>query len=341
MRKFILSAIFIPLILMAYSCKKEQKGQAGFSSSSASASVAELSTLNDFKHFPFDPSSSVLSRVKNMPEHLLVEFKKLDKKENYTNYAMTQEDKNLLSRYWDKLPPLIQKTMQKRLTAVFFIENFISSGYTEYLVAEDGSFYTYLILNPKVFKQSIQEWLTYKENTCFYEDQPGYKINIISQNEEKALLAILLHEGTHVVDYDRRITPYTDPNFKKQANIGEQGNSFTQEVWNKYKVPLEENDYRQREEISFYGIGGPNIEITDAVEVYEKNFATPFVSLYAAQNWAEDLAELVMFHHMVNVLGYSYRLEVNRGKKNLFQVEPMKNPRVIARLRHLAVFYQQ
>jgi hypothetical protein len=89
---------------------------------------------------------------------------------------------------------------------------------------------------------------------------------------------------------------------------------FTTAVWQDYRAPLAEYDTPLRSRIGFYGLPGPaRLEFRDAAGLYAWLDGSPFVSLYASQSWAEDLAEAVAWYHYVTVMGGTYTLLVPNG----------------------------
>jgi len=62
----------------------------------------------------------------------------------------------------------------------------------------------------EILKQTISEWTTWKENTCYIKSQNNeYQIMIDAANLD-AIVYVLLHESTHVVDAALNINPHLD-----------------------------------------------------------------------------------------------------------------------------------
>jgi hypothetical protein len=152
-----------------------------------------------------------------------------------------------------------------------------------------------------------------------------------------ALVYVLLHEATHVVDSCLRITPAPRPG-GQPAGAAPAG-TFTEGVWSertthsaRYRDPLLE---RVR-----YRAGGETLAIGQAEAVYTALRRTPFVSLYGSSNWYDDLAEYVALYHLTEVLKQPYRIVLRKGGEEVFVYEPMKSDLVRGRIGQMKRFYE-
>ena len=229
--------------------------------------------------------------------------------------------------------------MEERLVGIYFINNFLGSGFTDYIISEDNKIYTLLILNPSVFRSDLSSWLTYRENTCFISS-PEHRIEVDCGKEYRGLMYILLHETTHVVDYIQLHTPFVEPDMVKIGNFRTDKTAFTDGFWEDYSSPAEDHNYSYRGNLTFYGMGGgPKINISDAAEVYKQLSESPFISLYGSMSWAEDFAELVTFYHLTEKLKQPYTIKFFKGKETPYNLEPAKSPNVLKRIKNLQNLY--
>jgi hypothetical protein len=104
---------------------------------------------------------------------------------------------------------------------------------------------------------------------------------------------------------------------------------------------LSSYDFPNRKNVTFYGDGGPKINISDARELYERLMMTPFVSLYGSMNWAEDFAESMTFYHITQVLGQPYEIRYARNGDQARVFRPMESPRVKERFSILQKLYER
>ena len=162
------------------------------------------------------------------------------------------------------------------------------------------------VITIDTLKGDMSEWMTYRENTCFDSTgSPKVSVHGDCGRRHTGFLYILLHESTHAVDYIRRITPFVEPIIRDVGlGSGLAETEFTSGVWSKYAEPLPAVDFTCQTDAAFYGLGGgPLIPIGEAAAVYSRLSESPFVSLYASMNRAEDLVELVTGNHFCTELG--------------------------------------
>ncbi len=304
-------------------------------------SLAISEPYRNIKNYYFNPELSLTDRIKYKNDLVLNYMKKLDNNTNYKFYKPDISELTKIKTALNLLPPLHKKILEQHLIGIFFIKDFISSGYTDWIMDKNKNIYTIMIFNPRVLKNNISELLTFKENTCFINNNSKYKININCGNRYNSFIYILTHESTHVVDYINNVTPYTEPYFK-DFYTERKKHPFTEGIWQSYFTPKKQFDFPERKNIDFYGLsGGPKIKITDAVKVYKKLSKTPFVSLYGSKNWAEDLAEFTAFYHITQKLHLPYTITVKKNKKIIFKYEPMTSSKVIKRFKAITLFYNE
>jgi hypothetical protein len=138
----------------------------------------------------------------------------------------------------------------------------------------------------------------------------------------------LVHESTHVLDYVESYTPYAEKNIKIIKEAKATSTPFTKNTWKDLAEPVLSHDFPKRKNITFYGDGGPKINVSDARDLYEHLMATPFVSLYGSMNWAEDLADAMTFYHITHMLGQPYEIRYAKNGDQVRVVRPMESPKV-------------
>ncbi len=162
--------------------------------------------------------------------------------------------------------------------------------------------------------------------------------------KHNAFLGILLHESTHVVDYVKNITPYTEQATKTLSRIkGEkiEKTPFIAEIWEELSLPKNRFNFKARKNVSFYGFKkGPKINISEAINTYKQLSSAPFASLYGAQSWAEDLAEFLTFYHLTQKLKQPYIIKVLRKGVDSCSLQPMKSEEVMKRFKMMEEFYK-
>ncbi len=300
------------------------------------------SPIRVLKNYNFDNNSALISRIRTKPDFVLTYLRKLDNRKDYTIYTPTKKELKTIKRVLKIIPPLQKKILQDRLIAIYFVNNFLSSGYSEWAMDENNNIFAFIVFNTQVLKNNISQLITAKENTCFIDDDPSYNIQIDCGNKYNSFLYILTHEATHVVDYVKNITRFIEPIFKNYYNNKNKVYQFTDGVWKNYFTPIDKYDFKGRNLISFYGFnGGAKIKISEAVMIYSNLMETPFVSLYGSLNWAEDLAEFVTYYHLTQKLNLPYSIKIYKANKLIFKFEPMKSPIVQNRFKTIQMFYNE
>jgi len=283
---------------------------------------------------PFDPQSTLIERIKPIPEPILKKLKKSDNKKDYTPYMPNQNEIVVISAAFEDLPQLNMKITKERLAAIYFISNFTSAGYSDWLVNEHNEIYAYIVINSSVLKTSIDELLSWKEKSCFINTNSDFEIKISVSPDLKGFMYIILHESCHVVDYVLGITPFTEPGIKSLREIPEE-TDFTRGIWRSYNQSV--IYYKFRERASFYQT--PRIKISEAENIYKDMSASPFISLYGSLNWAEDLCEFLTFYHLTEKMGMRYKIEIQQNGKTIHSVHPAQRAQVRKRFKSLRVFY--
>jgi hypothetical protein len=296
--------------------------------------------FESFRSF-FDPSSKLVERVRANDDFILDYLKDFDNDDSYEFYQPTQQEIDLLDKYFELLPSKYIDILKARLVGVYFIENYVASGMTEFVLRKDkDEVYCFMVFNSNLINVPMDEWISKKENTCFIDTDPNLNIAINIDSPYTGLLYILIHECTHVMDYATSITPYVEPDIGTLYNTLNNTSAFTDNVWAEYRIPFGINAFGHRDKISFYGFkNGPLLADTNAVELYMNFSKSRFVSLYGSSNWAEDLAEYMTFYHLTQKLGLDYSINVNYHKSLKFSYRPFENADIISRIHDLPDFY--
>jgi len=280
--------------------------------------------------YEIDPRSSLPSRITVAPALVLAYMNDLDETQ-YKSYIPTSAEKSRIASDFVKLPPLHKKILKDRLIGIYFFDDLMGSGYTDWVRDENGDYYAWMVFHTDVLKKSISQLVTEKELTA-YKNDPGLEINC---GKASGFLYILLHETTHALDYALSLSPYVEEAVKK-GNPGPRDSEFTRGIWTSLKSPLGKYNFSLRSNIKFYGFGGgPKLEASDASLIYDELVKTPFVSLYGTASWAEDLAEALTFYHLTRKMKLPYEIKV-RGKT----WTPASSPNFQARAKSLERFYE-
>jgi len=329
--------ILLFILTLLFSCTTQQKKKTNPDSEYA---VILKKPERQLESYAFNSQSSIESRVEDIPDFVLQYLIDMDQKPNYKNYSITDNEKNVIKQSIEKLPPLHKKILKERLLGIYFVENFLGSGFTDWVLNENKNVFCFLVYNPDVLKYNISKWVTIKEKTCYINNSQDIDIQIDCGIEYSGFFYILLHEATHVVDYVKVITPYVEDVLAEILKLQIESRDFTENIWREYALPLKANDYNFRKNITFYGFGGgPKINITDAITVYKQLEKTLFPSLYASKSWAEDLAEFLTFYHLTQKLNQPYIINILEKNKVIYTYKPMNSEKVKKRFPLMEQFY--
>lgn len=299
---------------------------------------------HDFRSYEdfFDPASKLSDRVRTGDDFITDLLLDYEGGRDYNYYQPTESELTLLEDYFALLPKKYIEVLEERLLAIYFVEDFFASGMTDYvLVPDNDEIYCILFFEPELINVPMQDWVTKKENTCFFKESDSLDIKISLASDYTGLMYILAHECTHVMDYVTEITPYVEPDIGELRDAMDATSAFTDNIWDEYRTPTDSNNFVYRASVTFYGYkGGPLISNANAFVMYEELMETKFVSLYGSLNWAEDLAEYMTFYHLTQKLGIDYRIELYYQGELFFSYAPFYRNEIISRFNNLPDFYQ-
>lgn len=277
----------------------------------------------DFSRYQFDAEKPLADRVANPPEFVLDYLKKIDERTEYAPHELSKREQAMVQKNLDFLPDGYKAILKQRLLGIYFVDNFLGSGYTEFVLDGQGRVFSFTVFNSKVLKETLSDWLTRKEMSAFAHDTDKVKITVDCGVHVSAFAWILLHEATHAADYAENFTPYVEPALWEMEDKPRRTSGFTAGVWRDYAVPATGVVWLYTGRVSFYGMGkGPGLPVSHAHEVYKALANTPFASLYATQNWAEDLAEYMAFYHLTQTMKHPYTVRVADGQNTVFEFRP-------------------
>jgi hypothetical protein len=253
-----------------------------------------------------------------------------------TAHALTAAERRKLSAAFAALPPLHRRVLGERLRSVSFLDGMPNTALTSTVNPDEPYRLFDITIRAGVLREDVSEWLTWKERTCF--EVAGSPLSVaVEAGKLDAIVYVLLHEATHVVDSCLRIAPAI-PSGDQPAG-GAPASAFTEGVWSGRTTPSPRYRDPLLERVRFRA-GGQTLAIDQADSVYASLRRTPFVSLYGSSNWYDDLAEYVTLYHLTEVLGQPYRIVIRKEGKEAFAYEPMKSDVVRGRVDQMKRFYE-
>lgn len=270
-------------------------------------------------------------RIQPAPENVFEMFRKAGMAP--VNHILTNPEIQKVEKAFSILPSLYLKILKEHLHSISFMDNMPNTALTSPVETTDSTKKFNITFRTEILHETISEWATWKENTYYIQSEDDeYHVNI-DAGELDAIVYVLLHEATHVVDAVLEITPHP---VEKETLV--EGTPFTRNIWYKMNVPMPEFIIPLLESMRFRS--GKPILISQAPEVYKALHKTPFASLYSMAAWFEDFAELVTIYHLVEKLNQPFRISVKKNNKEISSYEPIKNKLVKQRLHNLEMFYE-
>lgn len=282
----------------------------------------ELVTTENFK---------LTARVKPSPENIFEKFRKAGMEP--VNHILTDAEIQTIEKAFTLLPPLHQKLLKQHLYSISFMDNMPNTALTSPVESggTDKKLFN-ITFRAEILHETISQWATSKENTCYeVSGNSGYKVLVEAGNFD-AIVYVLLHEATHVVDTILNITPHPD-----EVDALVKPTAFTRDIWQRMNVPV--SDYIKPLLATTRFRGGKPLAVTMAPEVYQTLKQTPFVSLYSMASWFEDLAEFTTIYHLTHKLNQPFRLAIMQDGLEVFHFEPMENKLIKDRIEQLNFFY--
>ena len=241
-----------------------------------------------------------------------------------TEHVLTPDERRKVAAAFAALPPLHRRVLRERLQSVSFLDGMPNGALTSPVDAATPHRRFHITFRAGVLREDVSEFLTNKEQQCF--DAAGSSRRVaIEAGTMDAIVFVLLHETTHVVDGSLQLTP---------------ASAFTRSAWSERTViaPAFQDPLLARAK---FRRDGEVLPVGRAEAVYSALRRTPFVSLYASTNWYDDLAEAVAWYQLSERLGQPYRIVIREQGNEVFAYEPMKSPVVRKRFEQLAKFYEE
>lgn len=290
-----------------------------------------------YKRYGLDTAKPIESRVGETSADVLEMFKE----------AGFATPKNHVKRLGEapvsicnrRLPPLQKRILTQRLRNISFLDGMPNTVLTSSINPDEAFRLFDVTVNAAILSQNASEWATKKERTCFDSSGSELSVSIDMGTKLDALVYVLIHEATHIVDACEHITPETTAKpVDGKAKPDPEQYGFTKGVWIELKKPVERFGYAKRERLF---IPATAIPIDEAIDLYSSFRSTPFVSLYGSTSWFDDLAEYAAVYHLTEVLKQPFRIVVRKGDAEIFVYEPMKSELVRGRIDEMKRFYRE
>jgi hypothetical protein len=294
----------------------------------AQASPAEGARADSYRRHGLDRTSSPESRIGETSATVLKMF--TDAGMTPTPHPLTAAERRKVSEAFAALPPLHRRILQDRLRRLSFLDGMPNTALTSTVNLDEPYQVFDITIRAGVLGETVSEFLTQKEQTCF--DPAGSSLSVaIDAGTRDAILYVLVHEATHIVDASLQLSP-------SGGSTEASSTPFTRDTWTDRTTLSLQYQAQVLDHTRFRGAGEP-LPIDRAEEVYAALRRTPFASLYSTSSWHEDLAEAVALYHLTERLKQPYRIVIRDAGRPIIAYEPMKSDLVRSRLGYLARFY--
>lgn len=285
------------------------------------------------RQYGLNPNSSFLSRVTTTPDDIIKKFREAGM--SPTEHHLTKEERNIIVTAFNALPPLHQKVLKQHLKSISFQDNMPNTALTSPVTEGEGINLYHITFRAGVLHQTISEWVTEKERTCFAGGDTSITVSV-EAGMLSALTYIMLHEGTHVVDGSLHLIAADTVAGQPVPNAFTK--NFAQGIWkdiNTHEWPVADSIVLK----SRFRPGGRRFLTTEAIKVYTSLNQTPFVSLYSTASRHEDLAELLTVYHLTHTLKQPFHILVKQNGNEIYSYEPMNSVIVKKRIKLIKRFY--
>lgn len=283
------------------------------------------------ENYDFDPKSSIISRIKNAPGFMIAYLNAMDNVTCYTAYKPNSDELKLIGKYIDQLPNSFKTALRGHLLGIYFVNNFKGGGISDWVLGLDRERHYIMVLNVDTLRTTADKWLTHKDNSCFIQNDPSIRVEVDCGKGLPEFAEIIMHEAAHIADYVIGYTPYVEGQLKILDGARPDRIQFTEGIWKDYLQPKSKYDFRERENLYFYGISPAAINNKHAERVYRGLSKTPFVALYGSKNWADDFACLFTFYYITQILKRPYEYRVYKDNKLVFSWSPAESELVSRR----------
>jgi hypothetical protein len=286
------------------------------------------------RKYGLDPATPLTSRVQETPASVIKMFKEAGMSPSL--HQLSPAERLKVEKAFAALPPLHQRVLKEHLRIISFLDDMPNTALTSIVNTNDAYPLFDITFRAGTLSQNVSEWLTEKERTCFEAKGSPLSVSIIAGKLD-AIVYILMHEATHVVDGSLGIL---SGNFNIPRLVDTAKDTFTTGVWSAstvfafpYRNTLLDSTRFRR--------GGKVLPIDSARSVYKAFEQTPFVSLYSTSSQHEDIAEYLTVYHFTQKLKQPFQIIIRDKEKKVFVYEPMKSKLVKTRIRYIKMFYSK
>ena len=291
------------------------------------ASLLSALTLEDLLQYPSKKTSYygesfspvLMEKVRDFSGNAEEYLESFDNFDGYKNHKLSDREKALFEETFALLPEKLQQTVTENVYAIYFVDGMWYGALTDIVYDETRHPYCIMFFNAEAFNYTLDEWLTYRDNTIFKDTDSDNRVVVETGCELSAFVQLFIHESTHVYDFINQVTPYQYIEETPRDN-----SNLFYSIWKNKQEPLKKYQNKKFEQTAFYEYG-TKIPIKNGKEIIDYLGKTPFCTPYAATNWMDDFAEEVTFYYLHRRLGIDYKLTYIQNGKAIASYSYVKN----------------
>jgi hypothetical protein len=153
-----------------------------------------------------DPKSPLESRMAHAAASVLGLFREAGRPDP-KRHVLTVKERTQFNAVIRSLPPLHRRVLTGRLRSMSFLDGMPNTALTSTVNPNEPFRLFDITFNARILGENVSEWLTRKEATVFDTAGSPVRVSFDAGNKVDALLYVLVHEATHIVDMAEGITP--------------------------------------------------------------------------------------------------------------------------------------
>lgn len=284
--------------------------------------------------YGLDPSRPLTARVTQTPEDVLIKFR--DAGMSPTEHVLTDAERKKIDSAFTLLPSLHQRVLKERLKSISFLDNMPNTALTSSFNYDEKYNLYHITFRAGILNETVSQWLTWKENTCFDTAHSPLSLHV-EGGQLNALVYVLLHETTHVVDGSLGIAGKREGKLPDPSTVPD----FATGIWEEKSLNVLLPHLRDTLLQLITYRTGKRLPIDSAIALYHALQKKPFVSLYGSCARSEDLAEYVTVYHLTHILKQPFTIVVTKDNKKIFEYAPMQSGIVQGRVGQMKYFYKR
>jgi hypothetical protein len=279
--------------------------------------------VRQMKYWDANFRKPLSERITAPPEEILHYLRADNLKQGFSEVPTAATDPSFvdpIKKAIRSLPTKIQRRLEKKLAAVFIVENLGGSAISNTIFADGPDtpeIAGFLALDAKVLWRPANAWASWKDQSPFKDGDLKIATHIAEPDDDNlhsALQFILLHEIAHILAIGEEVHPSWDA-----ASVSEISEfPFTALSWEVKKgsfVRKTEYENFKLPDVHYYSADESKLNNSEILKAYIGLEHSPFVTLYASTNPFDDFADTFATYVHSQILHKPYEVRIYEGEK--------------------------